>query len=458
MKFKTKLSKTILAMMLFAILLAGQAFAASSNDFEIGTQNLNNTVENSARVGDRLTKPEKGWKRYDNTNDKIEYVGRNWNHIINSPLGQYKQSHSFTGYKDNFMQFKFKGNKLRFLTYTSDLSSDNMRVFVDGQEYIVDNSINKYNGAVLAFEIKELADKEHLVVIRGGNPKSNGVTHFITFDAIDIDENGELKPYGPVQEDIKASSLELNKSTLDLNVGGNDTLIATVSPENVTNKAVKWTTSNESIVTVDENGKVTAIKAGTATITATTQDGSNLSKSCNVTVIEPTGSEDKLATSLTLNKTSLEVDVDKTALITPTVKPDDATNKTVKWVSSDPSIAIVYSNGKVKGVKPGKVTITATTQDGSNLSATCEVTVREPQGGEVEATEATLGITMVSGAVHQYDLSMTEVNKFIAWIDGRANGQGSPYYVLEKKTDTGSTIKEYIMYDKIESFTVNPVK
>ncbi len=76
----------------------------------------------------------------------------------------------------------------------------------------------------------------------------------------------------------------------------------------------------------------------------------------------------------------------------------------------------------------------------------------------MEVTEARLGITMVSGAVHQYDLSMAEVDKFLAWIDGRAKGEGSPYYMFEKKLDSGSMIKEYIIYDKIESFTINPTK
>ncbi|MFL0268829.1 cell wall-binding repeat-containing protein [Candidatus Clostridium radicumherbarum] len=80
------------------------------------------------------------------------------------------------------------------------------------------------------------------------------------------------------------SSVSLNKTTSTLIVGDTDTLIATVSPSNATNKNVQWSTSNSNVATVDAAGKVTAIGAGTATITATTIDG-NKTANCNITVI-----------------------------------------------------------------------------------------------------------------------------------------------------------------------------
>lgn len=348
------------------------------NEFEIGTQNLNNTLQNSAKVGVSLTKPEKGWKRYDDSNEKISYVGT-WQFNPNYTWGSirvYKDTlHGVDnrGKKLDKMQsikFNFVGTKLRVMTFAGMDRPNNNQIFIDNERYIFNSYTSKYVTEHLSFEKVGLENKEHNVEIIVGS----GDYEF-PFDAIDIDSEGELKLYGSVQEDIKASSLELNKTSSNLEVGNKEALTATVKPDNTTNKSVKWTTSDASIATVDQNGKVTAVKAGTATIAATTQDGSNLSASCNVTITEPVDSEDKLATSITLNKASLKVDVDKTALIGAIVKPDDVANKTVKWVSSDTSIAIVYSNGKVKGVKPGKVTITATTKDGSNLSATCEVTV-----------------------------------------------------------------------------------
>lgn len=84
-----------------------------------------------------------------------------------------------------------------------------------------------------------------------------------------------------------ATEISLNKTTDTLNVGGTDNLIATITPENAVNKSIKWTSSDSNIVSVDNNGEITALKKGTATITAATQDGSNLSASCAVTVNDP---------------------------------------------------------------------------------------------------------------------------------------------------------------------------
>ena len=83
---------------------------------------------------------------------------------------------------------------------------------------------------------------------------------------------------------VLATSVQLNQMTAEATVGGTLQLSAAVLPSNATNKTVAWTTSNGSVATVDSNGLVTAVAPGTATITATTTDGSNLSASCAVTV------------------------------------------------------------------------------------------------------------------------------------------------------------------------------
>ena len=86
-------------------------------------------------------------------------------------------------------------------------------------------------------------------------------------------------------QNIPVTGLELNKSTLTLQEKDSDTLIATVKPDDATNKDVTWKSSDTSIATVNEDGIVTAISAGTATITATAKDGSGVSASCSVTVM-----------------------------------------------------------------------------------------------------------------------------------------------------------------------------
>ena len=162
------------------------------------------------------------------------------------------------------------------------------------------------------------------------------------------------------------TSVSLSKSSTTLTEGGTITLTATINPSNATNKNVTWSSSNSSVASVS-NGVVTALKAGTATITVTTEDGGKTAK-CNVTVIAK-------VTSVSLDKTNIELTEGDVTTLTATIKPDNATNKNVTWSSSNSSIASV-SNGKVTALAPGSATITVTTEDG-NKTATCLVTVKE---------------------------------------------------------------------------------
>ena len=161
-------------------------------------------------------------------------------------------------------------------------------------------------------------------------------------------------------------------STITAQVGGEcaklyyDQYIDNNATTQVEAKKITWSSSNETVATVDENGKVTAIAAGTANISATCGEKS---VTCAVTVtdlqIPMTGIE------LTTDKT--EIKVGATAQLTTTVAPADTTDdKTVTYTSSDATIATVDANGKVTAVKPGKVTITAKV---GTFTDTVEITV-----------------------------------------------------------------------------------
>ena len=186
-----------------------------------------------------------------------------------------------------------------------------------------------------------------------------------------------------------ATSISLNTTTLSLSVNQTSQLTATVLPENASDRSVTWTTNNPNVATVNSEGVVTAVAAGSATITATTNDGSNLSASCAVSVYVP-------ASAISLNTNSLTLEIDETSQLVAYIYPSNTTNKTVTWRSSDTSIARVSNNGLVTAVSPGSVTITATTTDGSNLSATCSVTVT----GRL-ATSISLNTTTLSLSVNQ---------------------------------------------------------
>ena len=116
-----------------------------------------------------------------------------------------------------------------------------------------------------------------------------------------------------------------------------------MAPADATNKKVTWKSSNAAVATVDAAGKVTGVKAGEATITVTTEDGAKTAV-CKVTVTMP-------VSGVTLNKTSLTLNIGANETLTATVAPADATNKKVTWKSSDAAVATVDANGKVTAVK-----------------------------------------------------------------------------------------------------------
>ena len=167
-----------------------------------------------------------------------------------------------------------------------------------------------------------------------------------------------------VSKTIEVSSITLSKTELTLTEGESETLVATVKPDDATDKTISWSSSDASIATV-EDGKVTAVKEGSATITA--KAGDKTAK-CSVKV------EKKVipVESVTINKTEIEMFEGETEELVATVKPDDASDKTVTWSTSDASIATV-EEGKIVAIKAGTTTISAKAGD---KTATCNVSVK----------------------------------------------------------------------------------
>ena len=188
------------------------------------------------------------------------------------------------------------------------------------------------------------------------------------------------------------TSVSLNKTSLTLDVSKSYTLTKTVSPSNAVT-SYTWSSSNTSVATVDGNGKVTAKKAGTATITVKTANGKTAS--CNVTV----QAVQAVPTSVSLNKTSLTLDVSKSYTLAKTVSPSNAVTS-YTWSSSNTRVATVDGNGKVTAKQVGTATITVKTSNGK--TATCKVIVNLPAPQITGLANTTGGIKIswnkVSGA------------------------------------------------------------
>ncbi len=172
-----------------------------------------------------------------------------------------------------------------------------------------------------------------------------------------------------------ATSISLSQTEATMYTGNTLQLTATVLPSTTSNPAVTWTSSNTSVATVSSEGLVTAVSPGNAIITATTTDGSNLSATCSLFVKQNI----IYVTSISLDKTSATITEGEDLQLMATVLPEDATNKTVTWNSSNSSVATVSTDGLVTAKSPGSAIITAMTADGTNLSATCVVTVVDNQ-------------------------------------------------------------------------------
>ena len=204
---------------------------------------------------------------------------------------------------------------------------------------------------------------------------SNGVVTAYNFGTTTI--IGTLPNNMTVTVTIKVikpiNNLTLSKNTLSLYIGDSnrdhETLGVIIDPPDTDeDKTVTWTTTNPSIVTVDQTGLVTAVEKGSATITATLANGMNAE--CVVTVYKP-------ITSFTVNgDTTITLAKGKNKTISTTITPDDTTdNKKITWKSNKTSVATVTSDGKITATNGGTAIITGSLANGMKVTITVNVTV-----------------------------------------------------------------------------------
>jgi uncharacterized protein YjdB len=198
-----------------------------------------------------------------------------------------------------------------------------------------------------------------------------------------------------------------------------------VEPDDATNKTIVWSSNNNSVVSVDNNGLLTAKATGYAIVTATAADGKTTDF-----YIEVKSS----VTAIRLNLTTATLYLGKTIGLTATIIPADATDKTVKWISSNDTIASVDGTGKVTGKMQGTTYVSAMSADGT-VVATCTVTVtKEPV---TKPAKAKLKTAKKSG--NKVTLKWKKVSDAAGYVIYMKTGKGK--YKKIKTITSGKTVK-----------------
>lgn len=269
----------------------------------------NGYVANAATVGEQLLQPEEGWKRGNiDNNNNFKYDGY-WRAYDNSSGYFNHDRYELTG--RGSVKVNFTGDKVRVILASFWSNASKFKVYIDG------NLIDEVNSRILGnkdwlnsqlgFEKTNLNNGEHYLEIK---VEEDG--YYLELDALDIDKNAKLLPY---DEEIENKSIALDKSLLTLQEGTSKDLIATTTPESAN---VVWSSSDESIATVDQDGKVIGVSVGTCIITATIE-GTDIKDTCEVTVTkedvqepeEPTGDGNLYIEMVDGNiKQAQELDVD----------------------------------------------------------------------------------------------------------------------------------------------------
>ncbi|MBR4343144.1 MAG: Ig-like domain-containing protein [Lachnospiraceae bacterium] len=235
-------------------------------------------------------------------------------------------------------------------------------------------------------------------------------------------------------------------------------LYAKCEPELPENEKLIWKSSDEKVIKVDQNGKVSIVKPGTADINVLTSNGKM--DSCKFTILQ--GME-----SITLDEKSLTMFVGDTYRMAYTIKPDNVSDKTLKWSSTDAKVVTVDSTGFFTAKNTGTCVITAQAQDGSGIFATCTVTVlRNATGITMDVKELTLGV----GETYLLEVELkpadsTDTVKFesnntkVATVSatGKVTAKAKGTCVIFARTDAGISVScNVTVTQQVTGITVSP--
>ena len=266
------------------------------------------------------------------------------------------------------------------------------------------------------------------------------------------------------KKEIPITEISLDKSSATLTEGETTTLTATVLPENTTyGKSVKWSSSNVAVATVDIMGKVTAKSAGTAIITAISENGKTAS--CTITVNKK--DTNITITEVRLNKsTETLTEGDKTTL-TATVLPENTTDsKNVSWSSSNSEVATVDANGTVTAKRAGTAIITATSENGKTASCTVTVSRKEIPITEISLDKSSATLTegetttivatvLPENTTDSKSVSWRSSNSEVATVDimGKVTAKSAGTAIITATSENGKTASCTVTVNKKDTYT-----
>ena len=250
---------------------------------------------------------------------------------------------------------------------------------------------------------------------------------------------------------INVSSIKLNKNILDLKMGDSSVLIPTIKPSDATNKNIKWISSNAKVATVDNSGNVKAIGVGSAKITAISEANSNIFDVCEVTVKENIINVNKIV----MSKSSLKLVEGENNKLSVKISPSNATNKKIKWTSSNTKVVTVDSNGNIKAVGVGSAKITAISEANPNIFDACEVTVKAKNIAVTKLVLSKKSLKLVEGNTGKLSVKISPsnaTNKKVKWAssntkvvkvdsNGKVKAVGAGSAVVSATSKSNSNVK-----------------
>lgn len=373
------------------------------------------------------------FSKYDLTNINSDQTYANYYYKLKNLVGE---NYNEEPYEFFFRIFSYKDNSLnpqKKLTIKEHHNRIEVNETVNLNVDILSDEISKDNLIWVS------SDENIATVDENGIVTATGLGKAYIYAT---EENtDELYDYSIIDVVMPVSNISLDISTLSLKTGAEHQLIPTVEPEGA-DKTVTWTSSNENVATVDENGIVTAKKAGSAVITVTSNYDPNISRNCNIIVSDPI----QKIESIKLKGLPGRIKVGSRFKLTAITSPSNATNKKVTWKSSNTKYATVTSSGTVsiKSAGAGKtVKITATAKDGSGIKKTVTFNIEKIKVTKIKLKASN---TVVAGKTVKIKAIITPsnaTNKKVTWKSSNkkyatVNSKG---IVTTKKAGKGKVVK-----------------